>query len=115
MLNSLGNVYRHIGKWEQALSCHNLSLDGFLTIDDIQGAARTWGNLGLLYQAQGDRERAASFTARSFIVFSQLGAVEERQQSLQLLISILGNIDAAYTYLAKVQRELQEEMTPDDE
>jgi uncharacterized protein with beta-barrel porin domain len=80
------------------------SLETKERVGDVHGMAQTWGNLGNLYQAQGESQQAAEHMARAYLVFTQLGAERDAAQAGSLLVDILGSVDAANAYLAAVQK-----------
>jgi tetratricopeptide (TPR) repeat protein len=81
------------------------SLATFERVGDVYGQAATWGNLGYLYQEQGDTEQAAEYMARAYLVFAQLGAERDAAQAASQLVEILGSVDAANAYLAEFEVE----------
>jgi hypothetical protein len=75
-------------------------------VGDVHGMARTWGNLGYLFEAQGDTDQAAHYAARAYLVFVQLGAERDAAQAASQLAEILGSVDAANAYLAELEVEV---------
>jgi hypothetical protein len=67
--------------------------------------AQTWGNLAYLYHAQGITDQAAQYAAEAYLVFRQLGAGPEVGQAGNLLVDILGSMDAANAYLAELTEQ----------
>ncbi|MFQ6015947.1 MAG: tetratricopeptide repeat protein, partial [Anaerolineae bacterium] len=66
-------------EWDKALQFFNRSLQIRERIGDTAGLATTWGNLGYLYEAQGDYGQALEYASKALAVFEQLGAYEAAQ------------------------------------
>jgi tetratricopeptide (TPR) repeat protein len=95
-------IYADKGEWDKAIDFYQHSLEIKDRLGDIHGMARTLGNLGYLHRALGDMDQAAPYVAQAYFIFVQLGAAPEIQQAGQLLVNILGSVEAAITYLAQM-------------
>jgi tetratricopeptide (TPR) repeat protein len=51
--NTLGLVYRSLGRWDEAIACYRRDLDICRSLDDRHGIGLSYGNLGEVYQKRG--------------------------------------------------------------
>ena len=114
-LGNLGSVIRQKGEWNQAIELYEESLTITERMGDWVNSANQYGNLGNLYLQTNRPDEAKPLLARAYLIFSQLGSPHQRTSANALIQSFDGDVDAANAYLAEAQRELQEEMTSDDE
>lgn len=98
----LGYASRHKGEWERAIGYYEQARETTEQIGDIHGLATTYYNLGLFYNEQGDTEQAAPYAAQAYLLFHRLGATREAEQAGQLLVRMLGSVEAANSYLSQV-------------
>jgi tetratricopeptide (TPR) repeat protein len=51
--NTLGLIHRDLGQWDEAIACYRQDLDICRSLDDRFGMGLSYGNLGEIYQKQG--------------------------------------------------------------
>jgi tetratricopeptide (TPR) repeat protein len=86
-LTNLGNAYRSLGKYAQAIDCHKQSLTITRNIGDQKGEAASLGNLGNAYSALGQYPRAIEFYEQLLEIFTEIRYYKSEAASL----SNLGN------------------------
>ncbi|MFQ6058831.1 MAG: tetratricopeptide repeat protein [Anaerolineae bacterium] len=59
-LNDLGLVYADLGRWGEAIECYKESLGIKRELGDRHGEGMTLANMGLLYEKQGQKEKAVA-------------------------------------------------------
>lgn len=69
----LARVFEAGDRLEESVALHEDALQIQLELGHTHGMARQYGNLGLLYLRQGEREKAIQFLTRSRRLYSDLG------------------------------------------
>ena len=59
--NSLGNAYRSLGKFQEAIKYHNQHLRIAQEVGDRAGEGRAYGNLGNAYHSLGKFQEAINY------------------------------------------------------
>jgi predicted ATPase len=101
----LGNCLRLQGNYAEALSHLETSLRIFITLEQREGMADAYGNIGILHQYLGDYNAAASHLQKSI----ELGA---DGQETEKFLGILGNVyyeqgqypEAIQTYTTQLRK-----------
>ena len=62
-MNNLGEAYRELGRFEEAITCYQQSLAILREIDDRRFEGQALNNLGLAYQQLGRFEEAITSTS----------------------------------------------------
>jgi len=99
---ALGILYWEAGDLRAALSCYETRLDLVEWLDDALETARVSANLGMLYLACGEVEKAAEHVARGHLIAVAEGDEELVAQTGAQLVGILGTAEAAIAYLQRV-------------
>ena len=73
LLNNIGQAYRSLGQWRQALDYYNRALPIVEDIDDRLGLANTLNNIGLIYSKLGQQEQALDFCSRALPIREEVG------------------------------------------
>lgn len=71
-LNNIGEVYRHLGQYNQALNFYQKALLIRQEIRDRQGEGRTLNSIGLLYQSQSQYPQALEFYQQALSIIQAL-------------------------------------------
>ncbi len=83
--DELKNIYFQIivksGKWDLALEYYNNSLTAFEAIEDNNNVAKTYNNVGDIYQAKGEWNKAIGNYSKALETFESLGDVDGMAQS----------------------------------
>jgi tetratricopeptide (TPR) repeat protein len=103
--NNLGNVYADRGEWDRATEYYRQSLATKERLGDSYGVAQTMGNLAGYYLDQGNTDQAAHHIAHAYLIFAHLGAVPDAQRAAERLANVLGSVQAANAYLARLAEE----------
>ena len=72
--NQLGHLLDRIGELEQAETAYKKVLSLSEAINDKEGIAVAYGNLGLIFSTRGDLDKAEEYHRKSFEIFSNIGA-----------------------------------------
>ena len=100
-LTSLGDAYDLLGRYQEAISYHQQSLEIDREIGNRGGVAKSLGNLGIVYKNLGRYEEAISYHQQSLEIYREIGdrggvadslnglgevydALEDYQQALSL-------------------------------
>ncbi len=81
-LNNLGNVYSNQGKWQEAITAFEQSLQIKRQLGDVHGVAQTLNNLGNVYRQQGHWQEAIAAYEQSLQIKRELGDVHGEGQTL---------------------------------
>ena len=98
-LTSLGNAYHSLGRYEQAISFYQQSLEIQQDIGDRLGEAASLGNLGAAYHSLGRYEEAISYHQQSLEIKRQIANRLGEAASL-------GNLGAAYNSLGRYEEAI---------
>jgi tetratricopeptide (TPR) repeat protein len=98
-LNDLGNVYNSLGRYEDAISYHQQSLEIEREIGDRRGVANSLGNLGNAYYSLGRYEDAKSYYQQSLEIYREIGNRGGEAGSL-------GNLGSAYNSLGRYEEAI---------
>jgi CHAT domain-containing protein/Tfp pilus assembly protein PilF len=71
--NNIGEVYRGIGKPEEALKYFNQTLPILRTVGDRRGEAKTLSNIGVIYRGIGNPEEALKFYNQALPILREVG------------------------------------------
>jgi DNA-binding SARP family transcriptional activator/Flp pilus assembly protein TadD len=71
--NDLGVAYWRLGRYDQALACHQQSLAIRRELGDCHGQAASLGNLGLVHEQQGRYDQALACLQESLAIDRELG------------------------------------------
>jgi DNA-binding SARP family transcriptional activator/Tfp pilus assembly protein PilF len=71
--NDLGVAYWRLGRYDQALACHQQSLAIRRELGDCHGQAASLGNLGLVHEQQGRYDQALACLQESLTIDRELG------------------------------------------
>ena len=98
-LNSLGNLYRNVGRYRDAIIFYQQFLEIARELKDRKREAVSLGNLGSAYQSLGEYQRAIAFYQQSLEIDREIG--NRRGEA-----SSLGNLGNAYYRLGEYQRAI---------
>ena len=77
LLILLGNAFSTLGKPKEAEDHYQEALLIGKRINDEQGKAIALGNIGLIYQAQGDLDQALKYLNEALKIFEEIGMPEK--------------------------------------
>jgi FOG: TPR repeat len=100
-LNDLGNVYDSLGRYEEAISYHQQSLEIDREIGNRGGVAKSLGNLGNAYDSLGRYEEAISYHQQSLEIYREIGdrgGVAASLGNLGIVYNSLGRYEEAISY-----------------
>jgi tetratricopeptide (TPR) repeat protein len=98
-LTSLGNAYYFLGRYEEALSYYQQSLEIEREIEDRQGEAISLNNLGIAYNSLGRYEEAISYYQQSLEIYREIG-------NRRGIADSLNGLGAAYYFLVRYQEAI---------
>lgn len=98
--NTLGLVYRHWKRWDDAIRCYQRRLDLGYELNDPFGVGVAYGNLGEIYQLQGPARWPEALDAyqQALVIFRQFDNSYEEAEALANLASLyheMGDLSAA--------------------
>ncbi|MEL7039273.1 MAG: tetratricopeptide repeat protein, partial [Cyanobacteria bacterium J06592_8] len=99
-LNNLGNAYRRLGQYQEAIEYYQQSLTIAREIGDRNGEAASLGNLGIAYRRLGQYEKAIEYYQQSLAIFQEIG---DRKG----VASSLNNLGNAYFSLGQYQKAIE--------
>ncbi|MBW4442948.1 MAG: tetratricopeptide repeat protein [Plectolyngbya sp. WJT66-NPBG17] len=95
----LGNLYRSVGQYQDAIEAHQQAQTRFDTIDFSQGRAVSLGSLGNAYQSLGQYQQAIDFQQQSLEIKREIGDRQGEANSL-------GSLGSAYDSLGQYQQAI---------
>ena len=72
-LGNLGNAYRNLGQYQQAIDYHTQALAIRREIGDKRGEANDLGNLGIAYSSLGQTEQAIDYYSQALKITREIG------------------------------------------
>lgn len=87
-LNGLGNIYLSIRSYESADSVFRMALEGERQLGSKTGQAINYANLGAIYNAKGDDNKALEYYLKSM----ELNTADNNTLGISLCHTYLGNI-----------------------
>jgi Tetratricopeptide repeat len=99
--NRIGSILRLNGNFGRALEFHLLSLKECEKTNDLEGIARTYNNMGLLYSDQKDHKKAIAFYKKSknfALQISHKGLTQLSDINIGLDFAYLNELDSALVY-----------------
>ncbi len=87
-LTFLGNAYRCIGQYEEALFNHRKSLELYQNIENDLGKAISLANIGLTYHSQGSYQEAIFYLEQSLAISHEIVDIEGEAYSLLSLSQV---------------------------
>ncbi len=75
VLRSLGDAYRNVGRWQDAIKCYQKSLQISENIGDVLGKANTSNNLALVMVGRGELDFATELFTYSSEQFRHVGSL----------------------------------------
>ena len=103
-INSLGNIYKDIALFSQAIDSYFEALHLWEMKGDSNGISIAFGSIGLMYYYQNDLKKALEFSFRKIPLSKAAGDLWEESKTLNTIAQIYnqkGEPDSAMSYLRK--------------
>jgi serine/threonine protein kinase/tetratricopeptide (TPR) repeat protein len=100
-LRSLGFLYWHQGRYEDAINCNEAALDIDQAMNDSAGYAQDLTNIGVILRGKGEPEKALEYLKKAAEIHESLGRPYSRLYPLDITAIVyrdLGDLEKAMQY-----------------
>ena len=110
--NSIGIIYKRMGRQQQAFEYYYKSLEIKKEIGDQRGVANTYNNIGSLFKSQGNFQKAADYYLKSIEIKEKIGdkeSIAAAYSRVGVVYKYQENFNQALNYLFKsleIRKEL---------
>jgi tetratricopeptide (TPR) repeat protein len=102
---NLGLIHLQWGQLDEIEKLFRYNLEISQRLGDVHSIGLAFNALGQVFKQRGDNEQAVHYMARAYLIFARLGAAGEAQQAAAHMVEMLGSVDAAEAYSARVAGE----------
>ncbi len=102
--NSLGVLFRRLGKLQEAIAYYRKALEIARTSKDLKSEARIYNNLGIIYLSTGELEKAREYYQKAINLYKQTNDekyIANCYNNLGLVYAYLGNWKQSKHYYDK--------------